>query len=62
VGRRSSTLVIELTMPMMVSAVVVLVAPLFGTFIEQLHAKLFAVLLQFLCFQFLGSSSNLHGS
>lgn len=51
--RLSTTLRIELMVPMAVSAVVVVVSPLFGTMLIQLYVKLFALLLQFLCFQFL---------
>lgn len=52
-ARESATLKIELTVPMVVSAVLVLIAPLFGTMQSQIYVKLFALLLQFLCFQFL---------
>lgn len=39
--------------PMVISAILVLVAPFFGRFQQQLYVKLFAILLQFLCFQYL---------
>jgi hypothetical protein len=55
--RRSSTLRIELTIPMLISAILVLVAPFFGKFQQQLYVKLFAILLQFLCFQYLVSKT-----
>jgi len=53
VTRKSSTLNIEMYLPMIVSAVVLIASPLFGTFQQQLYVKLFALLLQFICFQFL---------
>lgn len=51
--RQSSTLRIELTVPMLITATLVLCSPLFGPFTHQLLVKLFSVLLQFICFQFL---------
>ncbi len=51
--RMSKTLKLELTLPMAASAVLVLLAPLFGTFTSQHFVKMFVLLLQFLCFQFL---------
>jgi hypothetical protein len=60
-ARQSSTLKIELTVPMVVSAVLVLIAPLFGTMQSQVYVKLFALLLQFLCFQFLVTRTPLAG-
>ncbi len=51
--RASSTLKVELTLPMSICAVIILVTPLFGSMKKQLGAKLFAILLQFLCFEFL---------
>lgn len=56
-GRKSSTLRIEHTIPMVISAILVFVAPLFGHFKHQVFVKLFALLLQFLCFQFLVSKT-----
>lgn len=51
--RLSTTLRIELMLPMAVSAVIVVISPLFGPILVQLYVKMFAILLQFLCFQFL---------
>lgn len=51
--RRSSTLKLELTLPMVICTILVLISPLFGTFHRQLTVKLFSLLLQFMCFQFL---------
>lgn len=51
--RRSSTLRVELTMPMAFSAILVLVAPFFRSMKAQLYVKLFAMLLQFMCFELL---------
>lgn len=48
VRRRSSTLRIELTLPMMVSSLFVVIAPFFGSFRDQVCAfvnKIFMVLL-----------------
>ncbi|KHN83749.1 Acetylcholine receptor subunit beta [Toxocara canis] len=50
VQRRSMTLRIELTIPMMVSSLFVVIAPFFGTFKDQLNIKLFAILIQLLSF------------
>ena len=71
-SRKSSTLSVELYLPMLVSAILVLIGPLVGPFrlytillkiqknsvrltiaSHQCYVKLFAILLQFLCFQFL---------
>ncbi|KAF8354435.1 hypothetical protein PRIPAC_96058, partial [Pristionchus pacificus] len=54
---KSSTLSIELTIPLIISAPLVLLAPFFGTFQKQIHVKMFSILLQFLCFQFLASKT-----
>jgi hypothetical protein len=51
--RKSSTLKLELTLPMVICTILVLISPLFGTFHQQLYVKLFSLLLQFMCFQFL---------
>uniref|UniRef100_A0A914UH63 Neurotransmitter-gated ion-channel ligand-binding domain-containing protein n=1 Tax=Plectus sambesii TaxID=2011161 RepID=A0A914UH63_9BILA len=56
-SRKSATLRIELTIPMVISAILVLVAPFFGRFQQQLYVKLFAILLQFLCFQYLADKT-----
>lgn len=53
VRRRSSTLRIELTLPMMVSSLLVVIAPFFGTFRDQINVKLFAIFIQLVSFTFL---------
>ncbi|MCP9261979.1 Acetylcholine receptor subunit beta [Dirofilaria immitis] len=53
VRRRSSTLRIELTLPMMVSSLFVVIAPFFGTFRDQINVKLFAIFIQLVSFTFL---------
>lgn len=53
VNRQSSTVKMELMLPMAISAILVVVSPLFGSMLNQVYAKMFALLLQFLCFQFL---------
>ncbi|VDD92517.1 unnamed protein product [Enterobius vermicularis] len=57
VRRRSTTLRIELTIPMMVSSLFVVIAPFFGTFKDQLNIKLFAILIQLLSFTNLASKT-----
>ncbi|VDK73616.1 unnamed protein product [Litomosoides sigmodontis] len=51
--RRSSTLRIELTLPMMVSSLLVVIAPFFGSFRDQINVKLFAIFIQLVSFTFL---------
>ncbi|VDM55802.1 unnamed protein product, partial [Angiostrongylus costaricensis] len=51
--RRSTTLAIELTLPVLISALLLLIAPFFGTFDQQIKVKMFALLLQFMSFQFM---------
>ncbi|VIO94371.1 Uncharacterized protein BM_BM7129 [Brugia malayi] len=53
VRRRSSTLRIELTLPMMVSSLFVVIAPFFGSFRDQINVKLFAIFIQLVSFTFL---------
>uniref|UniRef100_A0A1I7VLV1 Neur_chan_LBD domain-containing protein n=1 Tax=Loa loa TaxID=7209 RepID=A0A1I7VLV1_LOALO len=53
VRRRSSTLRIELTLPMMVSSLLVVIAPFFGSFRDQINVKLFAIFIQLVSFTFL---------
>ncbi len=49
----SKTMKLELELPVAVCAIVILIAPLFGNMKKQLVVKLFALLLQFLCFHYL---------
>ncbi|CAJ0564195.1 unnamed protein product, partial [Mesorhabditis spiculigera] len=51
--RKSSTLSIELLVPVTVSALLLIIAPFFGKFKEQIHVKMFSLLIQFLSFQLL---------
>ncbi|TMS35735.1 hypothetical protein L596_003066 [Steinernema carpocapsae] len=51
--RRSSTLRIELTIPVFISALLVFITPFFGKIEQQVYVKLFAILLQYMSFQFL---------
>ncbi|CAI4227487.1 unnamed protein product [Auanema sp. JU1783] len=55
--RRSTTLAIELTVPVLVSALLLLIAPFFGKFKQQVQVKMFALLLQFMSFQFLADKT-----
>uniref|UniRef100_A0A1I7ZEA5 Neur_chan_LBD domain-containing protein n=1 Tax=Steinernema glaseri TaxID=37863 RepID=A0A1I7ZEA5_9BILA len=51
--RRSATLRIELTIPVFISALLVFITPFFGKMTQQNYVKLFAILLQYMSFQFL---------
>jgi hypothetical protein len=51
--RASTTLALELNVPMVISALILLASSLFGTLTQQLFVKLFAIHLQFISFQFL---------
>lgn len=53
VTRQSTTLRIELMLPMAICAILLVVSPLFGSMMHQIYVKMFSLLLQFLCFQFL---------
>ncbi|PAV84498.1 hypothetical protein WR25_25247 [Diploscapter pachys] len=55
--RRSTTLTLELTIPVLVSALIILIAPFFGRFHQQIYVKMFALLLQFMSFQFLAEKT-----
>lgn len=57
VVRKSSTLAVELTLPVLISALILLLAPFFGKFNQQIYVKMFALLLQFLSFQFLAEKT-----
>lgn len=60
--RNNSTLQIELAIPMAICAVLMLIAPLFGSLKTQLHIKLFTLLLQYLCLQFLANKLTYLGT
>ncbi|GMS82720.1 hypothetical protein PENTCL1PPCAC_4895 [Pristionchus entomophagus] len=55
--RKSTTLSIELTIPVLISALLILLAPFFGKFQQQINVKMFSILLQFMCFQFLANKT-----
>lgn len=57
VVRKSSTLAVELTLPVLISALILLLAPFFGKFHQQVYVKMFALLLQFMSFQFLSEKT-----
>uniref|UniRef100_A0A0M3IY43 Neur_chan_LBD domain-containing protein n=1 Tax=Anisakis simplex TaxID=6269 RepID=A0A0M3IY43_ANISI len=57
VQRKSMTLRIELTIPMVVSSLLVVIAPFFGTLKDQINVKLFAILIQLLSFTNLASKT-----
>ncbi|KAF1764490.1 hypothetical protein GCK72_004438 [Caenorhabditis remanei] len=57
VVRKSSTLAVELTLPVLISALILLLAPFFGKFNQQIYVKMFALLLQFMSFQFLSEKT-----
>ncbi|CAI5442717.1 unnamed protein product [Caenorhabditis angaria] len=57
VNRKSSTLALELTLPVLISALILLIAPFFGKFNQQIYVKMFALLLQFMSFQFLAEKT-----
>ncbi|KHJ99678.1 hypothetical protein OESDEN_00332 [Oesophagostomum dentatum] len=55
--RRSTTLSVELTLPVLISALLLLIAPFFGRFDQQIKVKMFALLLQFMSFQFMAEKT-----
>ncbi|KIH60090.1 hypothetical protein ANCDUO_09668 [Ancylostoma duodenale] len=55
--RRSTTLAVELTLPVLISALLLLIAPFFGKFDQQIKVKMFALLLQFMSFQFMADKT-----
>ena len=57
-ARASTTLRVELAVPMAICAILVFISPLFGPVQAQLHVKLFALLLQYLCLQYLANKSS----
>uniref|UniRef100_A0A8R1DR98 Neur_chan_LBD domain-containing protein n=1 Tax=Caenorhabditis japonica TaxID=281687 RepID=A0A8R1DR98_CAEJA len=57
VTRKSTTLAVELTLPVLISALILLIAPFFGKFQQQIYVKMFALLLQFMSFQFLSEKT-----
>lgn len=62
ITRSNSTMQIELAIPMAICAVLMLIAPLFGSMKTQLYVKLFTLLLQYLCLQFLANKLTYLGS
>uniref|UniRef100_A0AC35U576 Neur_chan_LBD domain-containing protein n=1 Tax=Rhabditophanes sp. KR3021 TaxID=114890 RepID=A0AC35U576_9BILA len=61
VKRRAPILRIELVLPMVISGLIVILSPFFGKIEVQLYVKLFALLLQFLSFQFLSQKTPSFG-
>ncbi|CAD6191504.1 unnamed protein product [Caenorhabditis auriculariae] len=57
VMRKSTTLAVELTLPVLISALILLIAPFFGKFKQQIQVKMFALLLQFMSFQFMAEKT-----
>ncbi len=57
-SRSSTTLRVELAIPMAICGILVLIAPLFGALSAQLHVKLFGLLLQYLCLQYLANKTS----
>ncbi|CAJ0606475.1 unnamed protein product [Cylicocyclus nassatus] len=55
--RKSTTLAVELTLPVLISALLLLIAPFFGKFDQQIKVKMFALLLQFMSFQFMAEKT-----
>uniref|UniRef100_A0A1I7XDA7 Neur_chan_LBD domain-containing protein n=1 Tax=Heterorhabditis bacteriophora TaxID=37862 RepID=A0A1I7XDA7_HETBA len=51
--RRSTTLAVELTLPVLISALLLLIAPFF----RKIKVKMFALLLQFMSFQFMAEKT-----
>jgi len=62
ITRSNTTLHVELAVPMAICAILILFAPLFGSLKTQLHVKLFALLLQYLCLQFLANKMTYLGN
>lgn len=56
--RSSTTLRVELSVPMGICAVLILITPLFGAIQIQIYVKLFALLLQYLCLQYLANKTS----
>jgi len=48
----------QLSVPMWVSAILLLISPLVGVFQHQVYVKMFAILLQFMSFQFLAVTTR----
>ncbi|CAB3411083.1 unnamed protein product [Caenorhabditis bovis] len=57
VYRKSTTLALELSLPVLISALILLLAPFFGKFNQQIYVKMFALLLQFMSFEFLSDKT-----
>uniref|UniRef100_A0A915J9N4 Neurotransmitter-gated ion-channel transmembrane domain-containing protein n=1 Tax=Romanomermis culicivorax TaxID=13658 RepID=A0A915J9N4_ROMCU len=59
--RFSKTLKMQLSIPMAISGILVVVAPLFGTMQTQIFVKMFSLVMQLICFQFLISMTPTAG-